>query len=351
MNYNCYKGKKILVTGHTGFKGSWITRWLEILGAEVTGYSLNPPTEPSHFGCLELQSKSIIEDVRDYGALKKAIEDCQPELIFHLAAQPLVRYSYRHPIETFETNILGTVNLLNACRSMETIRGVIIVTSDKCYSDSSAQSGYKEDDPLGGDDPYSCSKSCAELVVDSYRKSYFSSPNEPDEKSIIASARAGNVIGGGDWGQDRLLPDIVNAMVKDADIVLRNPKSVRPWQHVLDALSGYLLIGEKLLEGQAVGSAWNFGPQQTSTLSVEALLNLVSQVWGKKISIQEQPSSLKESQYLRLDITKASEQLGWSPVWDAQESVRRTVDWYKAYYEQETVMTEKQIIDYMNQTP
>ncbi|MFC1856961.1 CDP-glucose 4,6-dehydratase [Thermodesulfobacteriota bacterium] len=347
MFNNCFSGKRVLITGHTGFKGSWLALWLEMLGAEVTGYALEPPTHPNHISLLKLCGESVSGDVRDINHLKKVILDKQPHIVFHLAAQPLVRYSYQNPVETFETNVMGTVNLLETCRLIESLEGIIIITSDKCYENRELTRGYRENDTLGGNDPYSCSKGCAELVTTSYRRSFFSTPDKLETESRVASVRAGNVIGGGDWGVDRLMTDVIRATVTGESLILRNPDAIRPWQHVLDALSGYLLIGKHFLENKPVGGAWNFGPEQVTPFTVRELVEMVSNLWKTKLEIRIEKSHLKETIFLGLDTGKAKKKLGWTPIWNIKESVGRTVDWFKAFYIDNSILSEKQIQDYM----
>jgi len=282
MFNNIYKNKKVLITGHTGFKGSWLALWLKELGAEVIGYALKPPTTPSHYELLTQQPTdnlniiSIEGDIRNYIKLNEIFQSYKPEIVFHLAAQPLVRYSYINPVETFETNVMGTINVFEACRNCESVRAIVNITSDKCYENKEWVWGYRESDPMGGYDPYSASKGCAELVTSAYRNSFFT-PSYPLTDSpprvLLASARAGNVIGGGDWADDRLIPDIMRATAKNESVIIRNPKATRPWQHVLEPLSGYLLLGQKLLEGRKeFAGGWNFGPDDESNITVENLI-------------------------------------------------------------------------------
>ena len=272
-----YKGKKVLVTGHTGFKGSWLSLWLIKLGAKVIGYALEPPTNSNHFELLNLDMVSIIGDIRDRDRLNAIFKKYKPEVVFHLAAQPLVRYSYINPVETFETNVMGTINVFEACRITESVKAIVNITSDKCYENKEWIWGYRESDPLGGYDPYSASKGCAELVTSSYRKSFFN-PEDYSKKhnTLLASARSGNVIGGGDWGKDRLIPDIVRAISKNEKLYIRNPKATRPWQHVLEPLSGYLFLGQMLLEGKTeFADAWNFGPNEGCHTDVETVVKKI----------------------------------------------------------------------------
>ncbi len=325
-----YKGKRVFVTGHTGFKGTWLSMWLLSMGADVMGYALDPNTCPSIFEILSLATRMnhMIGDIRDGDRLNSAIESFQPDLIFHLAAQPIVRLSYQQPKDTFETNIMGTVNLLDSIRTHPAIRAVVNITSDKCYENRNQLWGYREIDPLGGHDPYSSSKACSELVTTAYRCSYFQ-----DTDTAVASARAGNVIGGGDWAPDRLIPDIVRSLSANEPIRLRNPQSTRPWQHVLEALSGYLLLGKALYEdGQTYAQAWNFGPKQDDAVPVETIVQRAIHMWGTGHYEVEQKKQPFEAPQLRLDISKALAYLPWHPRWSIEQSLEKTLQWYRAFY-------------------
>lgn len=321
-----YAGRRVLVTGHTGFKGSWLSLWLDALGAEVSGLALPAATEPAHWNLLGLDR--VVDhaiDLRDGEAVAATVLASRPEIIFHLAAQPLVRRSYRTPVETFDTNVMGLVNLFEAARQSPGLRAIVNVTTDKVYREPPrATQGYAEPDPLGGHDPYSASKACSELVTDCYRGSYFA------EAGIgIATARSGNVIGGGDWSEDRLVPDLVRAAVSGQPLRLRNPDAIRPWQHVLDPLAGYLQLGQALLGGQAVEGAWNFGPPPDATLTVRALAERMTAHWpGLALAASPGPHP-HEAATLRLDCAKAQAGLGWRPHWDATTSIDRTMDWYR----------------------
>lgn len=339
-----WKNKKVLVTGHTGFKGSWLCLWLRKLGAEVIGYALNPPTQPSlfHIGNIDQDISSIIGDIRDYDHLMKTIKKYKPEVVFHLAAQPLVRESYINPIETLQTNIIGTANLLDIVRLTKNIKVVINVTSDKCYDNKEWSWGYRETDPMGGYDPYSCSKGCSELITNSFRQSYFK-----DEKIYIASARAGNVIGGGDWAEDRLVPDIIRSLLRNQSPKIRNPYAVRPWQHVLEPLCGYMTLAEKMyFEGEKFSQPWNFGPDDDHIINVGDITNRIIEQWGgeRKISYDggDHPH---EAQLLKLDCSKVKHELGWYPILNMTETLEWTVDWYKAYKEKKDIkkLTLRQI--------
>jgi len=332
---NIYNGKRVLVTGHTGFKGGWLSLWLKELGAEVIGYSLDPPTKPSFFEAVDLKNKlkHIIGDVRDEKHLLSVFEKYQPEFVFHLAAQSLVRFSYKKPRLTYETNVMGTVNILEATRKSKSVRAAVIITSDKCYENKEWIYGYRENDSVGGYDPYSSSKGCAELVVSAYRRSFLNPINQNNHKIAIASARAGNVIGGGDWGEDRLIPDCVKTLSQNKIINIRNPKATRPWQYVLEPLSGYLLLGSKMhKDGKRYGSAWNFGPNDNDIITVEEIVKSVIKNWGNgdyKVDTSNQPH---EAGLLKLDTSKARIFLGWKPVYNIYETIKRTINWYKYFY-------------------
>lgn len=333
---NIYNGKKVHVTGHTGFKGGWLSLWLKELGAEVIGYSLDPPTQPSFFEAVDLKNKiiHIIGDVKDEKHLLSVFEKYQPEFVFHLAAQSLVRFSYKEPRLTYETNVMGTVNILEAIRKSKSVRAAVIVTSDKCYENKEWIYGYRENDPVGGYDPYSSSKGCAELVVSAYRRSFLNPINQNDRKIAISSARAGNVIGGGDWGEDRLIPDCVKTLSQNKIINIRNPQATRPWQYVLEPLSGYLLLGSKMhKDGKRYSSAWNFGTNDNDIITVEEIVKSAINNWGNgdyKVDISSQPH---EAGLLKLDTSKARTFLGWKPVYNIYETIERTINWYKRFYE------------------
>lgn len=327
-----YAGRTVLVTGCSGFKGSWLSVWLHFLGARVIGYALEPPTEPAMFRACSLDQRiiNIEADVRDTNALRATCDAHKPDIVFHLAAQPLVRHSYLQPKETFETNVMGTVNVLEAVRTSQTVQSVVVITSDKCYKNREWVYGYRETDPLGGYDPYSASKGCAELVVSAFRNSFFAGSGIG-----VASARAGNVIGGGDWAADRLLPDFVRAVVAEQPIRIRNPRATRPWQHVLEPLFGYLLLGALMLaDPEKYGGAWNFGPEYTGVLSVEDILKLTIAEWGAGSVEAEAAKQPHEATLLKLDISKAQAHLDWHPSLSCREAIARTVAWYKRYYEQ-----------------
>ena len=327
-----YQGKRVFITGHTGFKGSWLTQWLLMLGAEVTGYSLPPPTDPALFLQLELagEIRHIEADIRDLERLSGFIVEARPDFVFHLAAQPLVRYSYKEPRETYEVNVLGTVNVLEALRRLDHPCAAVMITTDKCYENREWFYGYREEDPLGGYDPYSSSKAAAELVIAAYRRSFFG-----QSKIALASARAGNVIGGGDWAVDRIVPDCVRYLSRGESIPVRNPHATRPWQHVLEPLSGYLLLGARLSnvtnarEPGLFASAFNFGPTLDSNRSVGELVEHVLSYWPGRSHVESDTSAPHEAGRLNLATDKAFHLLGWSPVWNFEQTVKNTVDWYR----------------------
>ena len=335
-----YKNRRILVTGHTGFKGSWLCKWLNYLDAEVFGYSLKPSTEPNHFDLSNPKVNSHINNIQDLNSIRNFITKNEPEIIFHLAAQPLVIESYEEPLETFTTNIIGTANLLEAARYTDSVKAIIIITTDKCYKNKECIYGYKESDELGGYDPYSASKACTELVTESYRHSFL---KKDKTGLLIASARAGNVLGGGDWTSNRIFKDIAIAASEKEKLILRNPESIRPWQHVLEPLSGYLLLGQLLYQNQNEFSGpWNFGPLSDSNITVRELVNVVKKRW-EDIEVEFEKPKNYESKYLMLDSSKAYNKLKWKPVWGIDLTINNTIDWYKSYYEKKIVKTDDQI--------
>lgn len=342
---DCYRGKKVFLTGHTGFKGSWLALWLRELGAEVCGYSLPPPTTANHFDTLNLNIRSIIADIRDRDRLRKEMANFSPDIVFHLAAQPLVRLSYREPIETFETNIIGSMNVYEAIRNCNSVKALVSITTDKVYHNKEQQEGYSEDDPLGGKDPYSASKAAMEILSASYLHSFFN-PNS-DTSCLMSTVRAGNVIGGGDWAEDRLIPDIIRATIKNESVEIRSPNSIRPWQHVLEPLSGYLLVGQKLLEkDKNFSTPYNFGPNSTCELKVVEVLQLIKKNWDKvNFEINEPKEKLHEAGLLKLKIDKAKSELNWFPIWNVSEAINITTNWYKDFYESNKISS----IDNLNQ--
>lgn len=343
---NSYQGKRILITGHTGFKGSWLSLWLKELGSSISGIALPPENSPNHWDLLNLDIEDHRTDIREADNLRKIIVETQPELIFHLAAQPLVRRSYRDPLETWSTNVMGTANLLDACKQCQSVKAIVVITTDKCYENREWIWGYRENDSLGGHDPYSASKAGSELVVDSYRKSFFNYPKAP----LIATARAGNVIGGGDWSEDRLIPDIVRSVRSKESLGVRSPQATRPWQHVLESLSGYLLLGQKLLCDEiSFAEAWNFGPGPEGNQKVEKILTLMKNTWP---AIQWHPVDLPqphEAMLLQLDSTKAQQKLNWKPVWSFSQGVSETALWYKTFMESGRIISRQQIQKYVLQ--
>lgn len=353
MLFDIYKNKKVFITGHSGFKGSWLSLWLHHIGAKIYGYSLKPNTTFNHFDILSMQKifeKSYFEDINNYTKLENALLECDPEIIFHLAAQPLVRYSYNNPIETFQTNAIGTLNILNIARKLKNLKAVVIITTDKVYENKEWYWGYKELDPLGGYDPYSASKACAEIITNSIRQSFFNVDEfKKSHNVLIASARAGNVIGGGDWSEDRLMPDIVKAANDNFSAIIRNPKSTRPWQHVLEPLRGYLMLGERLLlEQKEFATSFNFGPNNEGDLSVEDVLKLASSFWDK-ISYQTQVdlNAPHEANLLMLDISKARKMLNWTPILNSSLSIEWTIRWYKEFYEKNNILTINHLEKYL----
>lgn len=332
-----YRGKTVLVTGHTGFVGSWLCLWLKRMGAHVVGYALDPPSTPSLFEAAQIGSEidqHAYGDVRDRERVLSVFRQCKPNMVFHLAAQPIVRLSYAQPQLTFETNVLGTVNVLEAVRVVDETRVCIVVTSDKCYENREWVHSYRENDALGGYDPYSSSKACAELVSASYRQSFFDALGRSAHGgAALATVRAGNIIGGGDWGQDRLLPDCVRALTQDQTVAVRHPRAVRPWQFVLEPVSGYLLLAALLSDHPSeYTGAWNFGPDHEAAITVEQLVEMFLQAWGSG-TYEICPSDvLHEASLLRLDTTKAHSLMGWAPVYSVHDAVRQTAAWYRAFY-------------------
>jgi len=333
VNSFFWRGKRVLITGHTGFKGSWLSLWLQSLGAKVIGYALAPPTNPSLFELAEVAQGmiSVLGDVRDSVKLHAVFTEHRPEIVIHMAAQPLVRHSYESPVETYSTNVMGTVHLLEAVRHTVGVKAVVVVTSDKCYENREWFWGYRESEPMGGFDPYSNSKGCAELVTAAFRSSFFNAHNYFQHGVAIATARAGNVIGGGDWAQDRLVPDVLAAFEEKRIVDIRNPNAIRPWQHVLEPLSGYLTLAERLVEqGPPFGEAWNFGPNDEDAKPVRWIVEQMAALWGANAQWQvgsgEHPH---EAHYLKLDISKARARLDWHPTLSLQESLELIIEWAK----------------------
>lgn len=352
LNPSFWKDKRTLLTGHTGFKGGWLSLWLQSMGAKVVGYAHSPPTNPSLFVAANVADGmvSIEGDIRDYGALTKVFKQYQPEIIIHMAAQALVRRSYCNPIETYGTNVMGTVHLLEAARQAGGVRAIVNVTSDKCYDNREWVWGYRENEAMGGYDPYSSSKGCAELITATYRNSFFNPINFADHGVAVASARAGNVIGGGDWAEDRLIPDIMRAIVQGRPVEIRNPHAVRPWQHVLEPLSGYLLLAQRLYEeGVAYAEGWNFGPADEDAKSVQWIVERLTQRWGNSASWQlDEGARLHEAHYLKLDCSKAKMRLNWHPSWHLDGALGKIIEWHKAHHEGKNMreFSLEQIADY-----
>jgi CDP-glucose 4,6-dehydratase len=342
-----YQDKTILVTGHTGFKGSWLCAWLHQLGAKVSGLSLNPATAPNHWDLLNLKlDHDIRADIEQANELTHHLHTIQPEIIFHLAAQSLVRESYQDPIATWSTNVMGTAHLLESCRTLPLVKAIVIVTSDKCYDNKEKDYAYTEQDSLGGFDPYSASKAATELVAHSFRKSFFSGDAST---MLLATARAGNVIGGGDWCAHRLIPDAMRALTDNQELVIRYPQAVRPWQHVCDPLYGYMLLAKYLYEGRTdFATAWNFGPDTSDTHSVEQVLSALKRFMPDLRWTQDTAPQPHEAHLLQLDSSKARAELGWTPRWNFSTSIEKTAQWYDAYYREQKILTSQQIQDWMD---
>jgi len=345
---NIYKDKTVFITGHTGFKGSWLALWLKQLGANVIGFSKDMHTSPSHFELLNLKLTSIFGDIRDYNFLKINLEKYRPDIIFHLAAQALVGESYTNPKETFDVNISGLINLLESSKKIENLKAIINVTSDKCYYNDNSIFSFREDDKLGGYDPYSCSKSCSELLTLCYRHSFFSNDSSSN-KILIATTRAGNVIGGGDWNKSRLIPDIIHSIMNKNTVLVRNPEAIRPWQHVLDVIHGYMLLGEKLLKGDKnYAEAWNFGPTNSKIIKVKDILKIFKNNFKYfKYVLDKNP--YYEAEFLKLDSSKAQLKLNWQSVWGIDVSLEETCNWYKEYMSNNKCESLKQLDSYIKE--
>lgn len=333
MEQPFWADKRVLITGHTGFKGSWLSLWLQKNGARVIGYALQPPTEPNLFEAAGVAEgmTSLTGDVRDLESLRQSMTDYAPEIVFHMAAQALVRSSYDDPVETFSTNVMGTVNVLESIRQSDTVKSAVMITSDKCYENREWIWGYRENDPMGGHDPYSCSKGCAELVSSAYVRSYFSSNDPGRSRASVATARAGNVIGGGDWSKDRLVPDIMAAVYGGRPVIIRSPSAIRPWQHVLEPLRGYLMLAEKLhLHGNEYTESWNFGPDDQDARPVSWIVEALTRNWGEGANwVVDQNEHPHEARYLKLDCSKARQLLGWRPVVNLSTALNWIVQWYQ----------------------
>jgi CDP-glucose 4,6-dehydratase len=351
VNAGFWKGRKVFLTGHTGFKGAWLALWLQLLGARVHGFSLQPGTTPSMFDACRIGDgmESEIGDIRDAALIRQAIERSGCEIVFHLAAQALVRESYADPLGTFATNVMGTANVLEGVRATPSVRAVVVITTDKCYENREWDWGYREIDPLGGHDPYSSSKACTELVAASYRSAFFTAANE--HRPALATARAGNVIGGGDWSVDRLVPDAIRAFQQRQPVVVRNPDAIRPWQHVLEPLRGYMRLAEELHGGAPVQEAWNFGPLEGDDRPVSWLVEQLAQHWAgaKHITPPRDSQQPHEAKILRLDWSKARNRLQWSPVWRLETALAKTATWYRAFHDGGDIraLSEQQLAEYM----
>ena len=351
MEPSFWKGKKVFLTGHTGFKGGWLSLWLSSMGSVVKGFSLPPDTTLSLFNAAKISSlmDSEFGDIRDLQNLSKSMKAFNPDILIHMAAQPLVRLSYKEPISTYSTNVMGTVNVLESAKHCQNLKAILSVTTDKCYDNKEWEWGYRENEPMGGHDPYSSSKACAELVTAAYRNSYFNGK----DKANVATARAGNVVGGGDWSEDRLIPDFIRAVSIGEKVKIRNPRAIRPWQHVLEPLSGYLMLSERLYnDGEAYAEAWNFGPDDSQTINVEAIINDICAQWGEGAVYEiEEKNDLHEAKYLKLDCSKAKTRLNWQSKMNMNTTIKLIVDWHKTFEQspdRTREITEHQIKQFLN---
>ena len=354
MTKDFWNNRNVLITGATGFKGSWLALWLDSLGANVTGISLDPPSQPNLFTEADISEviKHYHEDICNVEAVKKIILDSKPSVVFHMAAQSLVRYSYENPMETYRTNVLGTLSILEAIRSSDSVRAGVMITTDKVYDNKEWLWGYRENDAMGGFDPYSSSKGAAELVISSYRNSFFPIMKYSDHKVSLASVRAGNVIGGGDWARDRLIPDIINSLDKNQMPEIRNPESTRPWQHVLEPLHGYITLAEKMVhDGESFSEAWNFGPELCDVKSVKWIVDKMLNHWGRELNWDNQLGNHPhEAHFLKLDCSKANQELSWFPIWNLEKTIEKIYEWSHEYKKASSArdITLKQISEYMD---
>lgn len=340
-----YRGRRVLLTGHTGFKGSWLALWLDKLGAKVSGISLDPDARHNHWELLQTDVIDYRQDIRDFAKVQALVDAVEPEIVFHLAAQPLVRRSYREPLENWSINVAGTAHILEACRNVPSVKAIVAVTTDKVYANQESGRAYRESDPLGGHDPYSASKAACEILIESYRKSYFGTDTSP----LLASARGGNVVGGGDWAEDRLIPDAIRAAVQQNALTIRAPQAIRPWQHALDCLSGYLVLGQHLLDGRReCAGAWNFGPAAEDNRTVAELLTMLKNHWAEIEWQTTTERQLHEATLLSLDHAKASAMLDWRPVWRIEQAIQATADWYRRYYDEDAVISRDQLDAYID---
>ena len=347
VNPEFWRGKQVLITGHTGFKGGWLSLWLQSMGVELHGLALDPPTTPNLFTVAQVargMASHTIGDICDFATVQKAMQTTQPDIVIHMAAQPLVRLSYAEPVKTYATNVMGTVHVLESARHTASVKSIVVVTTDKCYENKEWTWGYREIDSIGGHDPYSNSKGCTELVTSAYRRSFLQG-----QGIAVATARAGNVIGGGDWAEDRLVPDILRAFELNQSVVIRNPHATRPWQHVLESLSGYLMLAERLhTQGQAFAEGWNFGPADDDTRPVQWIIEKMVRGWGNGASWQQDGGiHPHEAAYLKLDISKAQRHLGWQPRWSLAEALQHVLDWHQAFLK-ETNMNDFSMLQIAN---